>query len=56
MPLEEPVLVKKDLQSNSKVFHPIVDSSHASFPTIEKEKRITILRTMNHQINLLFMM
>ena len=34
----------------------IVDFSHVSFPTIEKEKRITILRTMNHQINLLFMM
>ena len=56
MPLQEQVLVEKDLESNSKASHLTVDFNHAFYPALEKAKRTTMLHTMNHQRNLLFMM
>ena len=38
MPLQEQISMEKDLQSNSKSFHLIVDFNHSSFLTLKKTK------------------
>ena len=53
MPLQEKVLVEKDLQSNSKAFHLIVDFNQVSFPTLSfpTPEKSVIHDGMNKQLD-----